>query len=220
MPKTASERRSEGMDWNATEGAVGVDLFGDPVKEAGAERTARKASGSNDRELAESVLRSALGEGYALIGHPMRVYRCVGRGEIETVPRYESEMVSDLIDRDVLKVGGWHDYTCGSSAGRGRSVLVPGASRNLLNRWAALKAPSRTDRSGGGGLASGGVASRRSWAGLREGQADGYSCVICAQNFRFRGAVKVPVGHSQATGAQVFACFGQCARQAVDEGGR
>ena len=127
------------MDWNATEGAVGVDLFGDPVKEAGAERTARKASGSNDRELAESVLRSALGEGYALIGHPMRVYRCAGRGEIETVPRYESEMVSDLIDRDVLKVGGWHDYTCGSSAGRGRSVLVPRATRTVMSRWAVLK---------------------------------------------------------------------------------
>ena len=48
-------------------------------------------------------------------------------------------MVSDLLDRALLRVGGWHDYTCGSSAGRGRSVLVPQSSRALLNRWAALK---------------------------------------------------------------------------------
>ena len=100
---------------------------------------AHRARESNDLELAESVLRTALGEGYAVIGHPQRVYRCAGQGEIEAVPRYESDMVSDLLDRALLRVGGWHDYTCGASAGRGRAVLVPQSSRILMNRWAALK---------------------------------------------------------------------------------
>ena len=99
----------------------------------------RKSAGSSDRDLAVSVLRTALGDGYAVIGHPMRVYRCAGRDEIEAVPRYESDMVSQLLDQDVLRVGGWHDYTCGGSAGRGRSVLVPRATRTLMNRWASLK---------------------------------------------------------------------------------
>jgi len=46
-----------------------------------------------------SVLRTALGDGYAVIGHPVRVYRCAGRSEIEAVPRYESDVVSQLLDR-------------------------------------------------------------------------------------------------------------------------
>ncbi len=103
------------------------------------QRKSRKSAGSSDRDLVVSVLRTALGDGYAVIGHPMRVYRCAGRDEIEAVPHYESDMVSQLLDQDVLRVGGWHDYTCGSSAGRGRSVLVPRATRTLMNRWAVLK---------------------------------------------------------------------------------
>jgi hypothetical protein len=99
----------------------------------------RNSAGSSDRDLVVSVLRTALGDGYAVIGHPMRVYRCAGRGEIEEVPRYESDMVSQLLDQEALRVGGWHEYTCGSSAGRGRSVIVPRATRTLLNRWAALQ---------------------------------------------------------------------------------
>ncbi len=162
------------MDQDETEGAAGVDLFGDPITASdcplcggrGSHRIsgqacyrpdrgvyrptgstpcprcrpkAHRVCESNDRELAESVLRTALGDGYAVIGHPQRVYRCVGRGEIEAVPRYESDMVSELMERGLLKVGGWHDYTCGSASGRGRSVLVPQFSRNLLSRWSSLK---------------------------------------------------------------------------------
>ena len=127
------------MDWNETDHVVGVDLFGEPVKAPAAVVASRQSWGVNDRDLAESVLRTALGNGYAVIGQPMRVYRCAGRGEIEAVPRYESDMVSDLIDRELLRVGGWHDYTCGRSAGRGRSVLVPRGTRTLLTRWATLK---------------------------------------------------------------------------------
>jgi len=39
----------------------------------------RNSAGSSDRDLVVSVLRTALGDGYAVIGHPMRVYRCAGR---------------------------------------------------------------------------------------------------------------------------------------------
>ena len=98
------------MDQDETQGAAGVDLFGDPVTARGCplcggrgshrisgqacyrpdrgtyrptgstpcprcRPQAHRARESNDLELAESVLRTALGEGYALIGHPQRVYR-------------------------------------------------------------------------------------------------------------------------------------------------
>jgi len=117
------------MGWKETDDAVGVDLFGDPVKVRGVVAAPRVSRGVKDRDLVESVLRTALGDGYAVIGHPARVYRCVGGGEIEAVPGYESDAVSDLIDRELLRVGGWHDYTCGSSAGHGRAVLVPTGTR-------------------------------------------------------------------------------------------
>jgi len=127
------------MDWKGSESGTGVDLFGEPVEQPNGGTARRRARDLHDKDLAVSVLRTALGDGYAVIGHPMRVYRCAGRGEIEAIPRYESDVVSRLLDQDVLRVGGWHDYTCGSSTGRGRSVLVPRATRTLMNRWAALK---------------------------------------------------------------------------------
>ena len=127
------------MGWKETEDVAGVDLFGDPVKAPGVVAAPRVSRGVKDRDLTESVLRTALGDGYAVIGHPARVYRCVGRGEIESVPGYESDVVSDLIDRDLLRIGGWHDYTCGHSAGRGRAVLVSTGTRTLLSRWATLQ---------------------------------------------------------------------------------
>jgi len=127
------------VGWKVPDSGVGIDLFGEPVEQPNGEGARKRAREVNDKDLIASVLRTALGEGYAVIGHPMRVYRCAGRGEIEAVPRYESDMVSQLLDQDLLRVGGWHDYTCGSSAGRGRSVLVPRATRTLLNRWAVLK---------------------------------------------------------------------------------
>ena len=127
------------MDRKVPESGVGVDLFGEPAEQPNGEGARKRAREVNDKDLAVSVLRTALGDGYAVIGHPVRVYRCAGRGEIEEVPRYESDVVSQLLDQGVLRVGGWHDYTCGGSAGRGRSVLVPRATRTLMNRWASLK---------------------------------------------------------------------------------
>ena len=127
------------MDRKVPESGVGVDLFGEPVEQLNGGLARRRARDLHDKDLAVSVLRTALGEGYAVIGHPMRVCRCAARGEIDAVPRYESDMVSQLLDQEALRIGGWHDYTCGSSAGRGRAVLVPRATRTLLNRWASLK---------------------------------------------------------------------------------
>lgn len=53
---------------------------------------------------------------------------------------------------------------------------------------------------------------------LTEAQADGLSCVVCAEDFTtFLGAT-VPVGVSEA-GSQVFACAVACAGTASQGGG-
>lgn len=54
----------------------------------------------------------------------------------------------------------------------------------------------------------------RIWIGLGTAAADGQACVICGRGLRARGRVWVPVGRSH-TGSQVFACAGDCARQAA-----
>lgn len=55
----------------------------------------------------------------------------------------------------------------------------------------------------------------RVWMGLDRVTATGLACVVCARDFRVRGApARVPVGRSY-TGSQVFACVGQCVEEAV-----
>ena len=54
----------------------------------------------------------------------------------------------------------------------------------------------------------------RIWTGLPAAAADGLACVICGRGWRNRGRSAVPVGRSH-TGAQVFACAGDCADRAA-----
>jgi hypothetical protein len=54
----------------------------------------------------------------------------------------------------------------------------------------------------------------RIWTGLPAAAADGLACVICGRGLRGRGRAWVPVGRSH-TGAQVFACAGDCAQRAA-----
>jgi hypothetical protein len=54
----------------------------------------------------------------------------------------------------------------------------------------------------------------RIWTGLPARAADGLACVICGRGLRGRGRSWVPVGRSH-TGAQVFACVGDCADRAA-----
>ena len=54
----------------------------------------------------------------------------------------------------------------------------------------------------------------RIWTGLDARAADGLACVICGRGPQGRGRAWVPVGRSH-TGAQVFACVGDCADRAV-----
>jgi hypothetical protein len=54
----------------------------------------------------------------------------------------------------------------------------------------------------------------RIWTGLPAAAADGLACVICGRTWRGRGRAAVPVGRSH-TGAQVFACVGDCADRAA-----
>jgi hypothetical protein len=54
----------------------------------------------------------------------------------------------------------------------------------------------------------------RIWTGLPAAAADGVACVTCGRRLRGRGRSWVPVGRSH-TGAQVFACVGDCADRAA-----
>ena len=54
----------------------------------------------------------------------------------------------------------------------------------------------------------------RIWTGLPAAAADGLACLICGRGWRGRGRAAVSVGRSH-TGAQVFACVGDCAQRAA-----
>ena len=53
----------------------------------------------------------------------------------------------------------------------------------------------------------------RVWTGLDARAADGLACVMCGRGLRGRGRSWVSVGRPH-TGAQVFACIGDCADRA------
>jgi hypothetical protein len=54
------------------------------------------------------------------------------------------------------------------------------------------------------------------WLCLTALQADGLACVICGRNFLTEPAVSRPVGFSQVSGSQVFACKGECEAKATE----
>lgn len=95
---------------------------------------------SNDLELFASVVKAATDPGYVVVGASERVFlRDAARpGHVVPVPRYESDAVGQMLDAGHLKTGGTHHVTYGSTDGPARSLLVPAATRAMVNRWAAL----------------------------------------------------------------------------------
>ena len=103
--------------------------------------TAQRRPAVNDLDLITSVIRSADDPGYLVIGVGERVYlrdTTRGRGFVVSVPRYEADTVSQLLDSGHLRLGGTHLVSDGRRERPARSVLVTTATRTLLARWAVL----------------------------------------------------------------------------------
>ena len=115
-----------------------------PLTHAGGSTTANR-SALNDLDLVTSVIRSADDPGYLVIGVGERVFLRDGarKGFVVSVPRYEADTVSQLLDSGHLRLGGTHLVSDGRREGPARSVLVTTATRTLLARWAALTPATR-----------------------------------------------------------------------------
>lgn len=96
----------------------------------------------NDIDLFVSVVKAAQEPGYVVIGPAEKVYRrepSTATDAVATVPRYESNMVSQMLDTGHLTIGGHHHVTYGDREGPARSVLVPARTRQMITRWANLR---------------------------------------------------------------------------------
>lgn len=126
----------------------GTDLFGTPVDQPPAVKSARGRPVTNDMTLIERVLRVARTDGYALVGARERVYRVTGKDrhgvlEITGIPDEDANAVHQLIESKNLAVGGQHCYRHRNRReGYGRAVLVPRATHATAARWEALHRPS------------------------------------------------------------------------------
>jgi hypothetical protein len=108
------------------------DLFGNPIAKSDKAGHRRVV---NDMGLVEKVLSVAESEGYVLIGVTEKVYRKVANKNVEPAPAYEAEMVHQLLDAKWLTKGGSHTYQCGGHQGPGKSVLVPGTTKQKAHLW-------------------------------------------------------------------------------------
>jgi hypothetical protein len=121
-----------------------TDLFGNPVSAPTDTRPDRPPV--NDMAMVETVLRTAIQDGYALIGRRERVWLAHsnghGRLDIEPVTDEINTTVHQLIDAKWLTVGGFHQYYRGARLGPGRSVLVPRDTRQRVARWRNLHRPA------------------------------------------------------------------------------
>ena len=118
-------------------GSTDRDLFGRFARQTPKPRPAGRVE-SNDMDLVQSVIRTAVTDGYALVGPSRHAYRRLDAHEIERVPAYESEMVHQLLRRGMFTEGGTHVFTHGGQEGSGRSVLVPKSTKTTAARWANL----------------------------------------------------------------------------------
>lgn len=135
-----------------------VDLFGEPVEVS--RQSSEQAPSVNDMDLIQTVLTTAIHQGYALVGPRKRVFRLLDRGEIDTVDTAVEQAVCQLLDAAWLTVGGTHRYTYRHRTRSGNAVLVPQTSKAALRRWRSLKRPAtwpnaprshRSPRYAGGG---------------------------------------------------------------------
>jgi hypothetical protein len=118
------------------------DLFGNEVDDASAAPVKPRAV-TNDMAAVMTVLGHAVDEfGYLLAGPSRRVMRKNDKDTMRPVPRWEADVVHQLIESGQLTVGGTHFMRCGAVSGHAHSVLVSKPTRLRLNRWQALKTPS------------------------------------------------------------------------------
>jgi hypothetical protein len=98
-------------------------------------------SPSNDLDLFVAIARTAIDPGYVLIGPTERVFHRdpSRKGHVDSVPSYEAAMVAQMIDSRHLSTGGTHHVIYRCHDGAARSVLVPRATRDQIDRWTRLR---------------------------------------------------------------------------------
>ncbi len=124
-----------------------VDLFGNPVETAAPSKPVKARAVTSDMDLIESVIKTARSDGYVVSGLQERVYRVEGKQggvyEVAAAPVYEADAVRQLIEQNVLTVGGGHECRYHNNReGQCNAVLVPSVTRRRADRWAALQRPS------------------------------------------------------------------------------
>ncbi|MGH3926365.1 MAG: hypothetical protein ACRDTT_26455 [Pseudonocardiaceae bacterium] len=99
---------------------------------------------TNDMDLIESVLRTAIDPGYVVIGAAESVHLYCGGPdrEVERAPSYESDAVHQLVDQKLLTIGGVPArVTREGEETRANSVLVSRKARGMASRWRSYKRP-------------------------------------------------------------------------------
>jgi hypothetical protein len=115
------------------------DLFGAPV-DTGTIEAGKLRSLTNDMDAVITVLTRASGENKYLISQRgVRLFRRVDRERMRPVPRWEADLVTQLIDSGHLRLGGSHVLRCGAVRSPVASVLASKATRDQLARWRAMK---------------------------------------------------------------------------------
>jgi hypothetical protein len=113
------------------------DLFGNPIEDKPAEK---KAKAVNNLEIVQTVIERACSERpYMLIGLTGQPHRMGDNGLAKPLIFWEAEALHQLIRQKLLTVGGNHTYETRYGAKTGQAVLVPRKTRDMLNRWRALK---------------------------------------------------------------------------------
>lgn len=122
-----------------------MDLFAGNAEIPQQRQAPKPARGTtNDMDLIESVLRTAIDPGYVVIGAGESVHRySTGQqhGEVERAPSYENDAVHQLVDRKLLAIGGGRRVKRGSEDIRANSVLVSNKARGMVSRWRNYKRP-------------------------------------------------------------------------------
>jgi hypothetical protein len=121
------------------------DLFGNTVEDA---PQPPKKPAAPDMEIVKTVLERARSERpYMLIGPTGHVHRMAENNIAKPCIFWEAAAVHHLIGQKLITVGGYHNYETRHGSKSGRSVLVPKATRDMLNRWSHLKPlPSNGNR--------------------------------------------------------------------------
>ncbi|MFC0539863.1 hypothetical protein [Kutzneria chonburiensis] len=113
------------------------DLFGTEVEDKPA---ATKPKTTNNMDTVQTVIERACSERpYMLIGPTGQPHRMGDNKVVKPLIFWEAEALHQLISQKLLTVGGNHTYDTRYGPKNGQAVLVPRKTRDMLNRWQALK---------------------------------------------------------------------------------